>query len=135
MLCTFGSILLQCLSFFQPGFFSPSSSHPSSLTRTVATCVCPLENKSVCLAHLAASSSHAFFNLAFSAPPGLFVPSILPEAYLCGRAGPAQLSIAYLRKLFEKDGLWTQPTLFGRGELTRMVQPMHRLRCQSAERV
>src|SRR4029434_3872737 len=36
MLCTFGSILLQCLSFFQPGFFSPSSSHPSSLTRIVA---------------------------------------------------------------------------------------------------
>jgi len=28
--------------------------------------------------------------------------------------GPAQLSVAsYLRKLFEKDGLWTQPTLFG----------------------
>src|SRR4029434_10747033 len=36
MLGTFGSILLQCLSFFQPGFFSPSSSHPSSLTRIVA---------------------------------------------------------------------------------------------------
>src|SRR4029434_1009797 len=114
MLCTFGSILLQCLSFFQPGFFSPSSSHPSSLTRTVATCVCPLENKSVCLAHLAASSSHAFFNLAFSAPPGLFLPSILPEAYLCGRAGPA---IGSLRKRLGKDGLWTQPTLFGRGEI------------------
>src|SRR4029434_8540373 len=49
--------------------------------------------------------------------------------------GPAQVYVVYLRNLFGKDGLWTQPTLFGRGELTRMVQPMHRLRCQSAERV
>src|SRR4029434_5165168 len=50
-----------------------------------------LKNKSVSLAHLAASSSNAFlfFNLAFSAPPGLFLPSILPDAYCCGRAGPA----------------------------------------------
>src|SRR4029434_5345764 len=78
-----GSILLQCLSFFQPGFFSPSSSHPSSLTRIVAV-------------------------------------------------GPAQLSAVFLRKLFGKDGLWTQPTLFGRGELPRMVQPMQRLRCALA---
>src|SRR4029434_7630155 len=92
-----------------------------------------LKNKSVSLAHLAASSSNAFlfFNLAFSAPPGLFLPSILPDAYRCGRAGPA---VAYLRKLFGKDGLWTQPTLFMRGELPRMVQPMQRLWCQKVER-
>src|SRR4029434_10365133 len=48
--------------------------------------------------------------------------------------GPDQLPVAYLRKLFGKDGLWTQPTLFGRGELPRMVQPMQRLWCQNAER-
>src|SRR4029434_5738443 len=70
------------------------------LSLPVATCVCPLENKSVSLAHLAASSSNAFlfFNLAFSAPPGLILPSILPDAYRCGRAGPAQLSVDYLRR-------------------------------------
>src|SRR4029434_9256704 len=107
------------------------------LSLPVATCVCPLENKSVSLAHLAASSSNAFlfFNLAFSAPPGLILPSILPDAYRCGRAGPAQLSVAYLRKRFGKDGLWTEPTLFGRGELPCLVQPMQRLRCHNAERL
>src|SRR4029434_6294812 len=31
----------------------------------------------------------SFFNLAFSAHPGLFLPSILPDTYRCGRAGPA----------------------------------------------
>src|SRR4029434_4506193 len=77
----------------------------------------------LCLSHLAASSSNAFlfFNLAFSAPPDLFLPSILPDAYRWGRADPDMCS---LRKLFGKDGLWTQPTLFGRGELPRMVQPV-----------
>src|SRR4029434_9677752 len=62
----------------------------------------------------------------------LFLPSILSDAYRWGRAGPA---IGSPRKLFGKDGLWTQPTLFVRGELPRMVQPMQRLRCQNAERV
>src|SRR4029434_5388067 len=42
-----------------------------------------------------------FFNLAFSAPPGLFLPSILPDACRCGRAGPA---VAYLRTFLEKTG-------------------------------
>src|SRR4029434_1594264 len=46
--------------------------------------------------------------------------------------GPAQLSVAYLRKLFRKGGLWTQPTLFVRRELPRMVQPRQRLRCALA---
>src|SRR4029434_10541624 len=48
----------------------------------------------------------------------LFLPSILSDVYRWGRAGQA---IGSLRKLFGKDGLWTQPTLFGRGELPRMV--------------
>src|SRR4029434_8176724 len=101
------------------------------LSLPVATCVCPLENKSVSLAHLAASSSNAFlfFNLDFSAP---LPPIHPPDTYRWGRASPA---IGSLRKLFGNEGLWTQPTLFGRGELPRMVQPMQRLRCQNAERV
>src|SRR4029434_3080319 len=84
---TFGSILLQCLSFFSTWYFQPllaSSSHTSSLTRSVAVETAPL-------------------------------------------------AVGYLRKLFGKEGLWTQPTLFGRGELPRMVQPMQWLRCQNAE--
>src|SRR4029434_1643110 len=98
------------------------------LSLPVATCVCPLENKSVSLAHLAASSSNAFLFSTWLFQP-LFLQSILSDAYRCGRASPAQLSVAYLRKRFGKDGLWTEPTLFGRGELPRMVQPMQRLRC------
>src|SRR4029434_4245703 len=106
----------------------------SDLSLPVATCVCPLENKSVSLAHLAASSSNAFlfFNLAFSAPPGPFLPSNHPHAYSCDRAAPAIVGSLSEKTFFGKDGLWTQPTLFGRGELLRMVQPMHRLRCALA---
>src|SRR4029434_5332482 len=46
------------------------------LSLPVATCVCPLENKSVNLAHLAASLIWLF--------QPLFIPSILPNAYSCG---------------------------------------------------
>src|SRR4029434_9566707 len=90
-----------------------------------------LEHNSVSLAHLAASYSSVFLFfqplLASSSHPSSLTRIVV--------VGPAQLSVAYLRKLFGKDGLWTQPTLFGRGELPRMVQPMKRLRCQNAERV
>src|SRR4029434_4737911 len=61
----------------------------------------------------------------------LFLPSMLSDAYRWGRAGPA---IGSLRKLFEKDGLWTQPTLLGRGALPRILQPMQTLWCQKKKK-
>ena len=50
----------------------------ATLSLPAATCVCPL-NRSFILAHLSASSSSAllFLNLAFSAPPFLFLPSTI----------------------------------------------------------
>src|SRR4029434_1395053 len=90
---------------------------------------------SLSLAHLAASSSNAFLFLTWLFQP-LLASSSHPSSLTRIVAGrPAQLSVAYLRKLFGKDGLWTQPTLFGKGELPRIVKPMQRLWCQNAERV
>src|SRR4029434_3179424 len=45
-----------------------------------------------------------FLNLAFSAPPGLFLPSILPDAYHCGSAGPAIGSLS--KKTFGPTMVW-----------------------------
>ena len=89
-----------------------------------------------------------FYSVAETKLPYLLSSSSHPSSLTCTvTVGPAQLSIgaggavvAYLRKLFGKDGL-TQPTLSeGRGELPHMVQPMQRLRaavseCGTSERV